>query len=98
MAALKHVFSRVKKKVTRDQENGARKAVLEELFYDFNRSRAQIYKMNFIRGILFGAGSVIGGTLIIALLVWMLSLLANVVSPLDDFFTGVSQTLQSEER
>lgn len=54
-------------------ERGARYAFLEELFYDFNRSRFQIYKMNFVRGIFFGLGSVIGGTVVIALIVWVLS-------------------------
>ncbi len=87
------------KKVTQSlrqgQERGARKALLEELFYDLNRSRFQVYKMNFVRGILFGAGSVIGGTLVIALLVWVLSLLANIFPPLDDFFNGVSGTLEA---
>ncbi|MES2875911.1 MAG: DUF5665 domain-containing protein [Patescibacteria group bacterium] len=82
-----------------NNERGARQAVLEDLFYDFNRSRVQIYKMNFVRGILFGAGSVIGGTVVIALLVWALSLLGNVVPPLGEFFDGISTTLDpTDER
>ena len=81
-----------------DNERGARRAVLEDLFYDFNRSRAQVYVMNFVRGMLFGAGSVIGGTVVIAALIWILSMLANVVPPLDDFFNGISTTLESGER
>lgn len=36
--------------VKQDVENGSRKAILEDLFYDFHRSRKQIYLMNFIRG------------------------------------------------
>jgi hypothetical protein len=92
------VVKRVAKKVKEDNERGARTALIEELFYDFNRSRAQVYVMNFVRGILFGAGSVIGGTIVIAALIWVFSMLANVVPPLDDFFNGVSNTLEAGEQ
>lgn len=85
------------KKAKEDNEAGARRAILEDLFYDFNRSRTQVYTMNFVRGILFGAGSVIGGTLVIAALIWVLSGLANVIPPLDDFFNGISHTLKQGE-
>lgn len=98
MTLFKRLFHKTASKVKRDQENGARKAILEDLFYDFNRSRAQVYKMNFIRGLMLGAGTVIGGTLVVALLVWVLSLLANVIPPLGDFFESVSQILQSGKR
>ena len=76
------LLKKVTTKFQKSQEDGARKKVLEDLFYDFNRSRVQIYKMNFVRGIMMGAGTVIGGTVVIALLVWMLSILANFVPPL----------------
>lgn len=85
------------KKIQDDNELGARRAILEDLFYDFNSSRTQVYTMNFVRGIVFGAGSVIGGTLVIAALIWVLSTLANVVPPLDDFFNGISNTLEQGE-
>jgi hypothetical protein len=81
--------------VKADNERGARTTLIEELFYDFNRSRTQVYVMNFVRGILFGAGSVIGGTLIIALIIWILSLLSHVIPPLGDFFNSISHTLES---
>lgn len=90
---LKQAVSKIKK----DNERGARRAILEDLFYDFNRSRAQVYAMNFVRGIMFGAGSVIGGTLVIAAIIWILSMLANVIPPLDDFFSGISNTLEQDE-
>lgn len=95
---LKKLFERFKRTMQENNERGARQSVLEDLFYDFNRSRAQIYKMNFVRGILFGAGSVIGGTVVIALIVWILSLLGNVIPPLGDFFDGISSTLDASNR
>lgn len=87
-------IEKLKHKVQKNNENGSRKRVLEDLFYDFNRSRVQIYKMNFFRGIFLGAGTVIGGTVVIALLVWLLTFLGNFIPPLDDFFNGITSSLQ----
>lgn len=94
------MFGRHAKKITdkskKDNENAARKNVIEELFYDFNASRAQVYKMNFFRGIFFGLGSVLGGTIVVALLIWVLSLIAGFFPPLENFFNGVTETIQSK--
>jgi len=60
------------KKLNSDNEKGARHQLIEELFDDFYRSRRQIYWMNFTRGIFFGFGTVLGGTVLIALLLWLL--------------------------
>ena len=86
-------LGKMAKSIKQGKEQAARRTIIEDLFYDFNRSRSQVYVTNFVRGILFGAGSVIGGTVVIALLVWMLSLLGNFIPALGDFFDGVSQTL-----
>jgi hypothetical protein len=64
--------NRVIKKLNSDNERGARRQLIEELFYDFNKSKIDIYWVNFTRGIFFGLGSVLGGTVLIALLVWAL--------------------------
>lgn len=93
--ALKQRVRAVVNSIKEGNERGARTSLIEELFYDFNRSRSQVYVMNFVRGILFGAGSVLGGTVVIALLIWILSLLGNVIPPLGDFFDGVTQTIES---
>lgn len=66
-------MKKITKKIKADNERGARENVLEELFYDLNRSRVQIYKMNFFRGVFFGLGSVLGATLVVALIIWLLS-------------------------
>ena len=58
-------------------ERPARRQLLEELFYDFDHSRSQIYWTNFVRGIFFGLGSVLGGTVIVALIVWLLGQLVG---------------------
>lgn len=91
-------MGKVAKKVKENNEKGARQAVLEDLFYDFNASRAQIYKMNFFRGIFFGFGTVIGGTLVIALLVWILSLFANIPGGFGDFIRYIVDTVQNSPK
>lgn len=59
------------------KDANAKKAVLEELFNDIYDDRRSIYKVNFVRGIFFGLGSALGGTIVIAAVVWLLSLFVN---------------------
>lgn len=92
---IKRAIKSIKTKVKENNERGARQSLIEELFYDFNRSKSQVYVMNFVRGLTFGAGSVLGGTVVIALLIWVLSLLGNVIPPLGDFFDGITRTIES---
>ncbi len=60
-----------------DQRMGARRTLLEELFNDIYDDRTKIYRMNFLRGIFFGVGSVMGATIVVALLIWTLSLFTD---------------------
>lgn len=91
-------MKRVAQKVKKDNEVGARRAVLEDLFYDFHSSRRQVYVMNFIRGIFFGFGSVLGGTLVVALLIWILSLLSDIPGGLGDFIQYVVDIVQRSQQ
>lgn len=82
---------RQKRAVKNDQE--AKRVVLEELFNDLYDNRGRIYKLNFIRGILFGAGSALGGTIVIAFVVWILSLFVN-VPLIGDTFKNAQQSIE----
>ena len=82
-------------RLKRDQTVGAQRALLEELFNDMHRTRGQVYKMNFFRGIFFGFGSVLGGTLLIAIVVWLLAQLGALVPFLSDFIQQILDTLDS---
>ncbi len=88
-------MKKVTQKVKKENEIGARRAVLEDLFYDFHSSRKQIYTMNFFRGVFFGFGSVLGGTIVIALVVWILSWLADIPGGFGDFIQYVVDTVQN---
>lgn len=82
-------------KVKKENEIGARRAVLEDLFYDFHSSRKQIYAMNFVRGIFFGVGTVVGGTLVVALVVWLLTWFTDIPGGFGDFIQYIVDTVQN---
>lgn len=87
----------VKHKVDKEAELGSRRAILEDLFYDFNKSRAQVYKMNFFRGLFFGLGSVLGATLVVAFVIWLLSLLSDIPGGFGDFIQYIVDTVQQSQ-
>lgn len=91
---VKKAAAKAADKVKKENEMGARRAVLEDLFYDFHKSRRQVYTMNFFRGIFFGVGSVLGGTIVIALVVALLSLLTDIPGGIGDFIQYVVDTVQ----
>ena len=89
-SVAKKAVSRIKS----DNERGARENLIEELFYDFHRSRKQVYLMNFFRGLFFGLGSVLGGTLFVALAIWLLGAFVDVFPPLADFINGIIDAMR----
>jgi hypothetical protein len=80
-----------------EQAKGAEKAMLEELFNDFYTQRRKVYKMNFFRGIFFGLGSVLGGTIVLTIVVWILSLFVN-FPVIGDYFQQTQKSLQQTSK
>lgn len=72
---------------------GAQEALLQDVFQDLYKHRGQIYKMNFVRGIFFGLGSVLGGTVVIAILIWVLSWFVD-FPLIGQYFQGLMHTVQ----
>ncbi len=66
---------------------------LEVLFASEYINHHKLYLHNFIRGIFFGAGGVIGATVLIGLAVWMLSFFdqAPIIGP---FINDTKETIQ----
>lgn len=89
-------MAKVKATIRENNERGARRAIFEDLFNDFNRSRFTVYKMNFIRGLFFGFGSVLGGTVVIAFLVWFLNLTGALVPGLAQFINDIVHVIQQK--
>jgi hypothetical protein len=93
MQKLKQYFKARRETRMKKNETEAQRTVLEELFNDIYRNRVRIYKVNFVRGILFGAGSALGGTIVIALIVWMLSLFVH-LPVIGELFEGAQQSIE----
>lgn len=89
---IKQAFRRLK----RDNERGARQNVLEELFHDFNRSKSEIFKVNFFRGLFFGIGSVLGGALIIAIGAMLLGMFVDLPGGVGEFVQRVLDAMKQQ--
>ncbi len=84
------------KAIKDDNERSARHQLIEELFNDFYSSRRRIYWMNFIRGISFGFGSVIGGTIVVAVIVWFLSQFTNIFPETGTYVNQITNSIQQK--
>lgn len=62
-----------KKKNTNDFDSKEAARALEVLFAAGYVDKKKLYLANFMRGIFFSLGSIVGATVIIALLLWVLS-------------------------
>lgn len=91
------MLKRAARRVKSENELGARRAVLEDLFYDFHSSRRQVYWMNFTRGLFFGVGSILGGTLVVALILWLLNLLVDLPGGIGDFVEYIVSLVQNKQ-
>ena len=84
-------------KFKKDNERAAKQELLDDIFDDLYRNRPRVYKVNFVRGIFFGLGSALGGTVIVALIVWILTFfiqIPGVGSFLDDAQNNIEQKTQ----
>ena len=88
---------RAGKKFADDQAKGAYISMAEDLFEDYYAHRGQVYKMNFVRGIFFGIGSVLGGTVIVALLLWVLSAFVQ-LPVIGQYFQNAQQTVEQKHQ
>ena len=91
--ATKKASKVVAKQSLKTVEDASRRAILEDLFYDFYTSRKRVYLMNFVRGMFFGVGSVIGGTLLVAIVLGVLSWFTDIPGGFGDFIQFIVNTV-----
>lgn len=66
---------KTKSKPAKLQENPEQ--IIQKIIESGHLSYKSIAKVNFVRGLAFGLGSVIGATILVGLLAWLLSLFDN---------------------
>lgn len=59
--------------------------------------RKKFYKMSLIKGLLQGFGGVLGATILVAILLWILSLASNIPF-LERAVQNIKQTLQTQKQ
>ncbi|MBA3758757.1 hypothetical protein H0X10_03945 [Candidatus Saccharibacteria bacterium] len=70
--------------------------MVENIYLSGYLDRNQMYKMSFIKGVITGLGGVIGATIVVGLLLWILSLFDTL--PLIDQLTDkLERTVQSQK-
>ena len=91
---VKKLAHKLATNIKKDNENGARISLVEELFYDFNRSKQQVYKMNFVRGIFFGVGSALGASVVIAIIAGLLNLFTDLPGGIGSFVQSILDAMR----
>ena len=80
-------LKKIRDKRLAKEDLSAEEQVLDDIFYDLYRNRGRVYKVNFFRGIFFGLGTFLGGTVVVAIVVfvltWLSSLLPHNVTLID---------------
>ena len=97
MAAKKEQKKDPVKSYVRNEQMGARRTVIEEMFNDYYEDRRNIYLVNFFRGIFFGLGTFLGGTIVVGLLVWALSFFVDFPG-IGDAAQGAKDSLQTDKK
>lgn len=70
------------------------KKALEVLFASDYVNKRKLYKENFVRGLMFGSGTIIGTAIILTIILWFLSLLDSIpfIGPIVE---NIETTLQN---
>lgn len=70
---IRQWFTSTRERFLRKATPQAKREVMNTLFDDLYSDRRRVYRLNFFRGIFFGLGSVLGGTLVLAVAIWILT-------------------------
>lgn len=81
----------------KERDIDARRDVLEEIFNDIYDNRRRIYWVNFTRGLFFGMGSLLGGTIAITLGITLLSQFVDWFPILGDFVNSIIEAMNRQK-
>lgn len=84
------------KKLTSKEASDAAKA-LEKLFATEYIDKKKLYIANFWRGVFFSMGTIIGATIVIGLLLWVLSLFQQ-VPLIGPFVENIQSTVENAQK
>lgn len=94
---IKKAKTKITNAVEKRTERAARRRLFEEFFYDMYQSRHRVYWMNFWRGIFFGFGTILGGTVVVAVLIWGLSQLVGWLPISGDYIQQVIDAIRQKD-
>lgn len=69
---------------------------IEALYDSVNPKKVSLYKAAFLKGVLGGVGGVIGATLVVAFLLWFLSLFGS-VPIIGGFMETIQRTIENSQ-
>lgn len=72
-------------------------SLIKDLYESGYINRKDVYKMSFIKGVLTGFGGVIGATIFVAILLWLLTVFQN-IPVAGRLFDNAKQQVQSIEQ
>lgn len=84
--------TKTKKLTTKEYEDLGRQ--IEALYDSVNPKKVTLYKAAFLKGVLGGVGGVIGATIVVALLLWALSLFGS-LPIIGGFLETIQNTIES---
>jgi uncharacterized membrane protein len=86
-----------KKNVEEKTTDLMQKQVVKGLFDDYYRQRRKVYVFNFWRGLFFGAGSFLGGTIVIAIVIWLLGRFVDMPGWVGQFVESVVKIIEKKQ-
>lgn len=84
----------MKKQSRTDKDYEKLGRMLESIYESGHANRKMVYKISFLKGILGGLGGVLGATILLALLIWVLTLFKEVplIGPLLESIRNTVET------
>jgi hypothetical protein len=94
MVFRRHHQSASEQKVADQQKLGA---MIESMYDAVNPNRTLLYRTAFLKGLISGLGGIVGATVGIAVLIWLLSLFGQ-IPLIGHFVDSVKHTLQTRPK